>query len=205
MITQTIQFKLKGIFLKSLKSLDELIANLEQLPTIGKKSAMRMAVYLVKNKFIAMKIANAIESAITTIDECVECGNFSENELCEICMSKRENKLCIVEHSKDILILEENKIFEGYYFVLNELEAEKIDKLINFINKKEIEEVIFAYPHSIENEAKILYLEDRLKNLNVSFSQIAQGIQMGVNFENVDIISLNKAFLRTQSRNPKSL
>jgi len=182
------------MFLKNLKSLDELIENLQQLPTIGKKSATRMAMFLIKNKFIGMKIANSIESAITAIDECKECGNLSENELCEICMSDRENKICIVAHSKDIILLEENDIFKGYYFVMPELDNDKIEKLIKLIKKKNINEIIFGYTHSIENEAKILYLEERLKNQNLTFSKIAQGIPMGVNFENVDITSLYKAF-----------
>jgi recombination protein RecR len=180
--------------LKNLKSLNELIENLQELPTIGKKSATRMAMFLVKNKFTAMKIANSIETAITAIGECKECGNLSEHELCDICMSQRENKLCIVGHSKDIILLEENSIFKGYYFVMPELDNEKIEKLIAMINNKNIEEVIFGYTHSIENEAKIMYLEERLKDKNLKFSKIAQGIPMGVNFENVDITSLHKAF-----------
>ena len=177
-----------------LKSLEELIENLQTLPTIGKKSATRMAMYLVKNKFEALKIANSIENAVTAIEECKECGNLSENELCEICMSERENKICIVAHSKDIILLEENEIFNGYYFVLPELDNSKIEKLIELIKRKNIKEIIFAYIHSIENEAKILYLEDRLKQFNITFSKIAQGIPMGVGFENVDITSLYKAF-----------
>ena len=180
--------------MNKLKSLDELIENLQSLPTIGKKSATRMAMCLVKNKFIAMKIANSIESAITAIDECKECGNLTENELCEICMSNRENKICIVEHSKDIILLEENQIFNGYYFVMPELENDKIEKLLNLIKNKNIQEIVFGYTHCIENEAKIMYLEDRLKTENISFSKIAQGIPMGVGFENVDITSLYKAF-----------
>ncbi len=180
--------------MENLKTLNELIENLQALPTIGKKSATRMAMYLVKNRFQAIKIANSIENAVTAIRECVECGSLSENELCEICMTKRDNKVCIVEHSKDIIILEENGIFDGYYFVLSKLEDSKIEKLIAFINNKKIQEVIFAYPHTIENEAKIIYLENRLKDINIKFSKIAQGVQMGVNFENVDIISLKRAF-----------
>jgi recombination protein RecR len=180
--------------LKNLKSLNELIENLQELPTIGKKSATRLAMFLVKNKFIAMKIANSIETAITAIGECKECGNLSENELCDICMSERENKLCIVAHSKDIILLEENSIFKGYYFVMPELDNEKIKKLTKMIENKKIEEIIFAYTPSIENEAKILYLEERLKNKNLKFTKIAQGIPMGVSFENVDITSLHKAF-----------
>jgi len=179
---------------QNLTTLDNLIENLQLLPTIGKKSATRMALFLVKNKFIGMKIANSIETAITAIDECKECGNLSENELCEICTSKRNNKLCIVEHSRDIILLEENGIFDGYYFVLPQLENNKIEKLEQMIDSKKIEEVIFAYTPSIDAEAKILYIEDRLKDKHISFSKIAQGIPMGVKFENVDITSLQKAF-----------
>ena len=79
-----------------LQSLEELVENLQKLPTIGKKSATRMAMYLIKNKFEALKIANAIENAITSIDECKECGNLTEHELCEICMSNRKNKICMM-------------------------------------------------------------------------------------------------------------
>jgi recombination protein RecR len=180
--------------LEKLNSLDNLIENLQNLPTIGKKSATRMAMYMVKNRWVGIKIANAIETAITSISECKECGNLSENELCEICMSKREPKLCLVESSKDIMLLEENKIFEGYYFVFDELENHKIAQLMQMIDKKQIKEIVFAFTHSIENEAKIIYLEDRLKNKNLKFTKIAQGIPMGVKFENVDITSLYKAF-----------
>lgn len=177
-----------------LKSLDNLIENLQTLPTIGKKSATRMAMYLIKNKFNALKIANAIENAVTAIDECKICGNLAENELCDICMSERKNKLCIVESAKDIILLEENKIFDGYYFVLPFLDNDKIEKILNLIDDKNIQEIIFAYTHTIENEAKILYIENRLKHKNLTFSKIAQGIPMGVGFENVDITSLYKAF-----------
>jgi len=177
-----------------LESLNQLIENLEKLPTIGRKSATRMAMFLIKNRYEAIKIANSIENAVVSINECENCGNLTEYELCEICMTEREKKICIVESSKDIFILEENKIFNGYYFVIPILENEKIEKLEDFIQKKGIKEILFAYPHSIENDAKIIYLEDRLKEYNLIFSKIAQGIPTGVKFENVDITSLTKAF-----------
>ena len=180
--------------MKDLKSLNNLIEVLEELPSIGKKSATRLAISLAKDKFKALKLINAIENVISSIKECEMCGNFSEHEICDICDNPyREKTIAIVENSKDILTIEESGSYNGYYFVLNYIDDEMIEKLKNIIKEKEIKEVIFAFPPSVENEAKILLLEDRLKDLNIDFSQIAQGVPTGIHFENVDINSLSKA------------
>lgn len=180
--------------MQKLPSLGELIKNLEELPSIGKKSAIRMAMFMVKDKFSALKLANAIESAVTAIQNCKYCGNLTEDEICHICLEEREHKICIVESNRDILLLEENKIFKGYYFVMHRLDASHLEKLENFIDKKEIEEIIFAFTHSMQNEANSMYIEDKLKDKNLKFTKIAQGVPTGVNLENVDITSIHRAF-----------
>ncbi|NPA11056.1 MAG: recombination protein RecR [Epsilonproteobacteria bacterium] len=181
--------------MKDLKSLDKLIEAFEELPSIGKKSATRLALTLAKDKFKALKLINAIEDVVANIKECQMCGNFSEHEICEICDSQaREKTLAIVENQKDILIIEQSGSYNGYYFVLSSLDEEMLDKLREFIILKDIKEIVFAFPPSVESEAKCLYLEDKLKDLNVEFSQIAQGVPTGVHFENVDINSLSSAF-----------
>ena len=180
--------------MKDLKSLNDLIEVLEELPSIGKKSATRMALTLAKDKFKALKIVNAIENVISNIQECKICGNFSEYEICNICDDKfREKILAIVENQKDILTIENSNSYNGYYFVLSKVDDNHLQKLKNLIKSYEIKEVIFAFSPTIENEAKILLLEDKLKDLNIEFSQIAQGVPTGVNFENIDINSLSKA------------
>lgn len=180
--------------MKDLTSLNELIEALEELPSIGKKSATRLALFLAKDKFRAMKLINAIENVVTNIKECTICGNFSEYEICEICDNpNRDKTLAIVENPKDIMIIEESRSYNGYYFVLDHLDDEKIQKLRNLIQEKEIKEIIFAFSPSVESEAKSLYLEDKLKDLEVEFSQIAQGVPTGVHFENIDVNSLAKA------------
>jgi len=180
--------------MKDLKTFNELVEILETLPSIGKKSATRLAISLIKDKYKALKLINALENAISTIEECKICGSFSEHEICEICDNPlRDKTLAIVETQKDILIIEESKSYNGYYFVLSKLDESSIEKLRKIIKEKEIKEVIFAFTPSIENEAKILLLEDKLKDLNITFSQIAQGVPTGVKFENVDITSLAKA------------
>ena len=180
--------------MKDLKSLNELIEMLEEFPTIGKKSATRLALNIAKDKFKALKLVNAIENVISNINECKICGNFSEHEICNICDNNfREKILAIVENPKDILIIEKSGSFNGYYFVLSKIDENHLQKLKNMIKIYEIKEVIFAFSPSVENEAKILLLEDKLKETNIEFSQIAQGVPTGVHFENVDINSLSKA------------
>lgn len=177
--------------MKRIESLSRLIENLEQLPSIGKKSATRLALYLIKNKTEALKLANVIESAVTHTRECIYCGNISEHEVCDICSDERRGCLCLVESSKEALILEENGLFDGYYFVMNRLDAEIMEKLSNFVEAKEIKEIVFAFTHSAQSDAMSLYIEDKLKG--VSCYKIAHGVPTGVQMENVDITSLTKA------------
>jgi len=180
--------------MKDLKSLNNLIEILQELPSIGKKSATRLAIYLAKDKFTALKLVNALENVVSNIQECKICGNFSEHEICEICDNPMRDKiLAVVENPKDIITIEESGSFHGYYFVLSKIDNETIEKLRDLIQKKEIKEIIFAFPPSLENEAKILLLEDKLKDLKIEFSQIAHGVPTGVHLENVDINSLAKA------------
>ena len=180
--------------MKDLKSFYELIEILETIPGIGRKSATRLAIALIKDKFKALKLINKIENAITLINECKICGNFTEHEICEICDNPlREKTIAIVENPKDILVIEKSRSYNGYYFVLSKIDEKSIQKLKKIIKEKNIKEVIFAFTPSIENEVKILILEDKLKDLKINFSQIAQGVPTGVNLENIDINSLSKA------------
>ncbi|MCX6051750.1 MAG: recombination mediator RecR [Campylobacterales bacterium] len=172
-----------------------LVEALQELPTIGKKSATRLAYHmLMKDSFVGMKISHAIEDALGTLKKCSACGGMSEDELCFICCDERRDAtiLCIVENAKDILLLEENGLFDGRYFVLDSLEELTIANLVHSVSDG-IEEVIFALTPSISNDAVILYIEDKLSAYNVNFSKIAQGVPTGVSLENIDILSLTRA------------
>ena len=178
-----------------LEKFNNLVEAFESIPTVGKKSALRFAYHLVLNDtFLAMKLSNAIESAVKSIKKCQVCGALSENEICEICLdeSRDHSKICIVENAKDIFVLEENRLFNGRYFVLENLEKESIDKLKELV-KSGIKEVIFALTPSLSNDAVILFVEDQLKESNLTFTKIAQGVPTGVHLENVDMLSLSKA------------
>lgn len=183
---------------KNSEKFNELVASFASLPTIGKKTAIRLAYFVsMKNHLLGAKLAQDIENAIRFIKPCAKCGNLSENELCDICASDERDKsvLCIVESAKDILILEESGSFDGLYFVLDELNDEKLAKLRAMIAEFGVKELIFALTHSVNAEAIGFFVEERLKDLNLQLSKIAQGIPSGVNLENVDFISLHKAMV----------
>lgn len=174
----------------------ELVEAFESLPTIGKKSAQRLAYHIVMNdNYCGIKIAHSIENAINSIHKCTKCGSMSEHEICEICLddTREGTILCIVQSAKDIFTMEESKQFSGKYFVISELEQSLIDKLINFITEHKTQEILFAMTPSLSNDAFILFIEDRLQSFNVGFTKIAQGVPTGVSLENVDILSLAKA------------
>jgi len=181
---------------KGLEKFNDLVESFEMLPTIGKKSAIRLAYHIVtENTYIGMKLAHSIETAVRDIRKCVRCHAMSENELCEICLDEdRDDKtICIVQSAKDIFIMEESKQFSGKYFVIESLEEHIIQDLIKLVEKSEVNHILFAITPSLANDAFILYIEDKLKDYNIKFTKIAQGIPTGVSLENVDLISLSKA------------
>ncbi|EMF1259062.1 recombination protein RecR [Campylobacter coli] len=181
---------------KGIEKFNELVESFAKLPTIGKKTAIRLAYHICTGSQLeGMKLAHNIENAIRFIKPCQQCGSLSENELCEICTDDERGKncLCIVQSPKDVLVIEESKSYGGLYFVLDELNDEKLAQLRQMILKLQSKELIFAFTHNLNSDAMIFYIEDRLKDLNLQFSKIAQGIPSGVNLENVDFISLNKA------------
>jgi recombination protein RecR len=179
----------------SLEKFNKLVDALCELPTIGKKSATRLAYFMIMNDtYVGMKISHAIEDAIGSLKKCRLCGGMSEDELCYICCDETRDStlLCIVENAKDILLLEENALFDGRYFVLESLEELTITHLEEIV-KDGVQEVLFALTPSISNDAVILYIEDKLSHYNLNFSKIAQGVPTGVSLENIDLLSLSRA------------
>lgn len=179
----------------SLEKFNRLVDALQELPTIGQKSATRLAYHMVMNdNFTALKIAHAIENALGSLRRCHSCGGMSEDELCYICSdeSRDHQLLCIVENAKDILTLEENALFSGRYFVLNSLDELDISHLQAMVESG-VKEVVFALTPSIANDAVIMFIEDKLSKYKIAFTRIAQGVPTGVSLENIDILSLARA------------
>ena len=179
----------------SLEKFNRLVDALQDLPTIGKKSATRLAYFMVMNDtYVGLKISHAIEDALGSLKKCSACGGMSEDEICYICSDERRDDtfLCIVENAKDILLLEENALFDGRYFVLESLDELSVSHLEDMVESG-ISEILFAITPSIANDAVIIYIEDKLSSYNINFSRIAQGVPTGVSLENIDLLSLTRA------------
>jgi len=179
----------------SLEKYNRLVDALQELPTIGKKSATRLAYFMVMNdSYVGLKISHAIEDALGSLKKCTACGGMSEDEICYICSDERRDDtlLCIVENAKDILLLEENGLFDGRYFVLDSLEELSMSHLEDIVGAG-INEILFALTPSIANDAVILFIEDKLSAYAINFTRIAQGVPTGVSLENIDLLSLTRA------------
>ncbi|MFA6760005.1 MAG: recombination mediator RecR [Sulfuricurvum sp.] len=180
---------------RSLDKFERLVEAFESLPTIGKKSASRLAYHLVaKDNMLAIKLAHAIEDAIGHIKECSLCGGMSEDELCYICCDEDRDAstLCVVESAKDMMLFEQNALFHGLYFVLDDINEDSITSLkLRVANG--VEEIIFALTPSIANDALMLFIEDKLSEFDIHYTKIAQGVPTGVSLENIDMLSLSRA------------
>ncbi|MDE6886724.1 MAG: recombination mediator RecR [Helicobacteraceae bacterium] len=179
------------------KSFTLLIEQLEQIPSIGKKSANKIAYTLaLENKILALNLANCIENAVQNIQQCEICGGIAEGKICEICEDDTRlysGMLCIVSNPKDILIIEEANIFSGIYFVVDDAKRIDFEGLRANIKLYNIQEIIFAFSPSLMSDAMILFIEDKLKDEKLIFSKIAQGIPTGVGLDNIDRLSLTRA------------
>ena len=181
----------------------ELIHALTILPGVGKKSAQRMALYLLdKNKDGASILANTLKEAIDKIQRCSSCRMLTSNNLCNICSdTSRDNKsICVVESPSDVLAIESTGGFRGRYFVLlgrlspidgvgpDEL---GIHDLIQIIDNDEVKEIILATSSTVEGDATAIYIKDHVKNAKVS--RISYGIPIGGELEYVDGTTIAKA------------
>ncbi len=181
---------------RSLTKFYNLVEALESLPSIGKKSAMRLAFYMVRESPMdALRIAHAIEDALSSTRLCQKCLGLSEDELCHICSDDLRDKgvLCLVQGARDISLIEESGEYEGMYMVFDQLSESNLAHLKDLIGEYGTKELIFAFTPSLQNEALLLYIEDQLQHFDLKFTKIAQGVPTGVRLENVDSLSLAKA------------
>lgn len=179
---------------QKIEAFENLVNAFQEMPSIGKKSAVKMAYHLVmEDSFAAMKLAHAIEEGVNRIRRCKKCHNMSENELCFICADeyRDSSKLCVVQSAKDILTIEESGQYNGLYYIvrdIHDLDEYHLKEVV-----KDTEEVIFAFPPSLATDTIILYIEDKLRDQHLIFTKIAQGVPTGVELDNIDILSLSRA------------
>ncbi|WMS88181.1 recombination mediator RecR [Pleionea litopenaei] len=178
--------------------LEELVEGLRCLPGVGRKSAQRMALYLLeRNRRGGEKLAQVLSDAMSRIEHCKQCKNFTESELCEICSNyKRDASLiCVVESPADVLAIENSGAFEGHYFVLmGQLspldgigpEELGLDTFETRLQSQQIREVILATSSTIEGEATAHYLRELIEKYQIPVTRIAQGVPIGGELEYID-------------------
>jgi recombination protein RecR len=176
--------------------LNDLINSLTILPGVGKKSAQRMALYLLdKNKDGAGILAKTLEKAIDEIGRCSRCRMLTSNSLCKICSDNTRdmNSICVVENPSDVLAIESTGGFKGRYFVLlgrlSPIDGISPDDLgindfLKLIKIENIKEVILATSSTVEGDATAIYIKDHISNIKVS--RISYGIPIGGELEYVD-------------------
>ena len=189
----------------STKSIEILTEEFNKLPTIGKKTAQRLAFAVLEMEREEVEVfAKALIEVKDKVRKCSVCGNFSEEEICVICSdgSRDHQTICVVEDSKDISALERAKSYKGIYHVLHgkiaplsgkNLDQLNIQTLVERVDKNGVKEVIMALNPDLEGETTSMYLTKLLKNFDIRISRIASGIPMGGNLEYSDMATLIKS------------
>lgn len=186
------------------KKLEDLIESFKKLPTIGEKSAERLA--LATLEMSTEDVDNFSNSLIKAKElvKCKICGNLSDNDICSICSDENRDKniICVIEDPKSVFTFEKVGNFKGTYHVLNGLISPKDDigvddinlaSLLNRIENLDNPELILALKSSMEGETTILYIKKILSNKNVKISRLSYGIPMGAELDYLDVITLDKA------------
>lgn len=187
------------------ESLVNLIDEFQKLPTIGRKSAERLAMSIVdRDKDSVDEFAKSLLEAKSRIHSCKICGNLTEEDICDICkdITRNEECLCIVEDVKNLIAIEKSNAYRGRYHVLGGLispsddigpDKLNVDKLLERIDKEDIKEVILAISSTIEGETTSLFLTSLLSSKDVKITKLAQGIPVGSNLEYFDQLTLERA------------
>jgi recombination protein RecR len=186
-------------------SLDALIAEFARLPGIGRKTAQRLALHVLKRpREEAEQMAAALLSVKENVRTCSVCCNITEDDPCAICSSSKRDRtvICVVEESNDVFAIERSQEFRGLYHVLggrlSPLEGMGPDDLHvrELLDRSHagVEEIILAMNPNVEGEATTLYLSRLLKPLGLRITRIARGIPMGSDLEFTDAATITRAF-----------
>ncbi|MGO3153825.1 MAG: recombination mediator RecR [Galactobacter sp.] len=184
----------------------DLMDELGRLPGVGPKSAQRIAFHILEADPADMeRLAQAITDVKTKVHFCEICFNITENERCPICLDERRDPsvLCVVEESKDIMVIERTRSYRGRYHVLggsiNPMagigpDQLHIRELLTRLSDERIQEIIIATDPNLEGEATATYLARTLKTLGISVTRLASGLPVGGDLEYADEVTLGRAF-----------
>lgn len=185
--------------------LENTVDEFAKLPGIGKKTALRLALYLLKqDKQDVEHFTSAIAAMKNNIRFCERCGNISDDRLCTICKQtgRKKDVICVVEDIKDIISIENTRQFNGLYHVLGGIispldgvgpDQLSIDQLLNRVVEEEIKELIFALSPNIQGDTTIYYITKKLQDSKVRITTIARGISFGGELEYADELTLGRS------------
>jgi len=187
--------------------LQKAIDELSKLPSIGKKTAQRLAIHLLKNdKETVESLILALRELKEKIRFCTECFNISVEETCDICKSAKRDRaiMCVVEDASDVISIEKTNEYNGLYHVLGGVldplsgitaDRLKIKELLTRISNNDVREIILALNPNAEGDATSLYLNRLLKETSVKISRIARGLPIGGDIEFADSATIGRAFI----------
>lgn len=188
----------------SSKTLEKAVEAVSALPSIGKKSALRLVLHLASNKGDKKRrLIDALEALSRDLKQCNQCFNYSDTEVCDICSDPVRNKkqICIVESVKDVMAIENTQQYSGVYHILGGVisplegvgpEDLNIESLVQRLKTEEIEELIMAISPTIEGDTTIYYIS-KLIDSEVTISTIARGVSFGGELEYADELTLGRS------------
>ena len=186
---------------------EDAVTEIARLPGIGKKTAMRLTLHLLKaDESKTVDLASALINLRTKTRYCTNCQHISEDELCHICSAIRRDRstICVVEDSRDVLAIEETAQYQGLYHVLGGIiapmagigpEELNIDRLIERASSDAVKEIILAISPTMEGDTTEFYLSKKLMGCSVKISSIARGIPLGGELEYADSLTLGRSIL----------
>ncbi len=187
-------------------TLETLVTELTKLPSIGRKTAQRLAMFIIKQQRADVeKLSKALIEIKDKIKFCTVCCNITEDDVCRICSSEKRNRsvICVVEEPQDVYAIEKTNEYRGLYHVLhgrispldgvgpNDIRIKEL--LYRLEDNDEIKEIILALNPTVEGETTILYLGKIIKPLDIKITRIARGIPIGSDIELTDEVTLAKA------------
>lgn len=191
-----------------IEPIGKLINQFSKLPGVGKKTAQRYAYKIINmSEQEAREFAQSIIDCKKKVRYCKTCGNFTENEICDICQKRDHSTICVVKEPKDVIAMEKLREFKGVYHVLHGVISPMEGIGPDDIRIKEllarvmggVNEVIMATNPDVEGEATALYVAKLLKPLGVNVTRLAHGIPIGSELEYTDEVTLSRAFIERKS------
>ncbi len=189
------------------KLLENAVSELSKLPGIGRKSALRLALHLLRKDVSEVEaFGNAVIKMRKEIRYCRECHNISDANLCSICASPKRDKstICVVETTRDVMAIENTGQMSGVYHVLGGIispmegigpEDLNIESLVGRVTEGEVKEILLALPTTIEGDTTNFYLYRKLKDSTLKVTTLARGVSIGDELEFTDEVTLGRSIL----------